>query len=308
MGRLARRERPDSLTLGGAIERYAAHLEIAPSKRGLPYSRETIRGYLEHLDAARRHFGADTLLSALIPDACNAWLAGMRRAGATASTVQTRDKCLRLLFRWCVARGHLPRSPLDGQARIAVVDPPVEVLTDADVARLLSVCPPDTWEGLRAHALLLTLLRTGLRASELVSLDLDDYDSARGHLVVRAGKGGKRRVAGVPPDAEASITRWVRLARGEDAGPLFPSERGGRLRRDALTHLVQRLGRRAGVAKCHPHRFRHTFAVDCLRGGLDSYVVQRLLGHSTAAMTQRYLRGMQEGDAADAYLRAARRW
>jgi integrase len=137
-----------------------------------------------------------------------------------------------------------------------------------------------------------------LRASELVALDLADYDVAERRLQVRHGKGNKPRRLGVPADAAAAIDDFILMARGDEAGPLFPSERGGRLGRTPLQKVVHRLGVRAGVAGVHPHRFRHTFACDFLRAGGDSAILMRLLGHSSLAMTMRYLRAIQEEEAA----------
>ena len=76
-----------------------------------------------------------------------------------------------------------------------------------------------------------------------------------------------------------------------DHAPLFPSTYGGgHLRREGLRHLLARLGRRAGVEQVHPHRFRHTFAVNFLRNGGNALVLQELLGHTDLSMVRHYIR------------------
>lgn len=171
------------------------------------------------------------------------------------------------------------------------------------------------------------LWRCGLRATELCNLEIEDYDRARGHLRVRglrprdrqgrlderaeAREGKKtaaaRRTVGVPDDARAALEDWLVRARGLEPGRLFPGERGDGLRREALTVMLARLAGRAGVAGVHPHRLRHTFACNMLRDGLDMYDLSRLLGHSTLAMTSKYLRAVQAEEVADRHVEVMRR-
>ena len=92
----------------------------------------------------------------------------------------------------------------------------------------------------------------------------------------------------------ARRTLWRYLAEREDHvdadAPLFLGQLSRRLRRDTLRQLLRDLGRRAGVKNCHPHRFRHTFAVTYLWSGGDVFTLQAILGHSTLEMVQHYAR------------------
>jgi integrase/recombinase XerD len=74
----------------------------------------------------------------------------------------------------------------------------------------------------------------------------------------------------------------------EKDDPLFLSERGRRLEHDAIRHLLVGLGDKAGVKNCHPHRLRHTFAIEFLRNSGDVFTLQMLLGHSSLEMVQTY--------------------
>ena len=149
----------------------------------------------------------------------------------------------------------------------------------------------------RNQAILLVLLDTGLRAGELCALNIDDYEDRTGKLEVKHGraggaKGRKGRVVYLGKAARRAL--WRYLAEREDHvdadAPLFLGHLSRRLRRDTLRQLLRDLGRRAGVKNCHPHRFRHTFAVTYLRSGGDVFTLQAILGHSTLEMVQHYAR------------------
>lgn len=145
---------------------------------------------------------------------------------------------------------------------------------------------------IRDRALILTLLDTGSRASELVALTVGDYGAQTGRLHIRHGKGDKARVVVVGQRTQKALWRWL-ATRGEapDDAPLFPSAKnGGHLHRENLHHLLKRLGERAGVRKVHPHRFRHTFAVNFLRNGGNAIALQELLGHTDLTMVRNYVR------------------
>lgn len=144
----------------------------------------------------------------------------------------------------------------------------------------------------RDRALIFTLLDSGARASELCALTVGDYSPATGRLHIRHGKGDKARVAVVGQRAQRAIWRWL-TTRGDTPGhaPLFPSTHtGDHMRRESLKALLARLGKRAGVKNVHPHRFRHTFAINYLRNGGNAVMLQELLGHTDLAMVRNYIR------------------
>ncbi len=152
----------------------------------------------------------------------------------------------------------------------------------------------------RNQAILLVLLDTGLRVGELCALDIDAYDEKTGKLEVKHGrvggakgrKGRKGRVVYLGKAARRAL--WRYLAERDDHmdadAPLFLGHLSRRLRRDTLRQLLRDLGRRASVKNCHPHRFRHTFAVTYLRSGGDVFTLQAILGHSTLERVQHYAR------------------
>jgi integrase/recombinase XerD len=167
------------------------------------------------------------------------------------------------------------------------------------------------WADKRDQAIILTLLDTGLRASELSALKVNDVDLKSGKVQVKHGrlggaKGGKGRIVYLGKAARRAV--WRYLAEREDGeepeAPLFLARYDRPMNKDALRLLMARLGEKAGVKNCHPHRFRHTFAITYLRSGGDVFTLQALLGHSTLDMVQHYAR-IADIDVEQAHRRAS---
>lgn len=142
----------------------------------------------------------------------------------------------------------------------------------------------------RDRAIIITLVDTGLRASELCDLRVDDYDRERGALLVREGKGGKERTVYAGDSAKRAIWRYL-LSRKDAQGkePLFATESGRHLDRNNLRQTLQRIGKRAGVRNVTVHRFRHTYAITFLRNGGNPLVLQELLGHEKLETVRNYV-------------------
>jgi site-specific recombinase XerD len=141
---------------------------------------------------------------------------------------------------------------------------PPETLTDSEVRALLDACPATSASGIRNHALIAILHRTGLRISEALDLYPKDIDLDRGAIRVLNGKGGKSRVVGVDRGALAILARRldVRACFGHGASrPVYCTASGERLTAGYVRRWLPVLGRRAGIAKrVHAHRLRHTHA------------------------------------------------
>jgi len=296
--RLVRQDLP----IAHAADLFAAALPSMLSNRGRLFSRETVRGYVTHLSVFVRWCG-ERPLSDLSPSLVNEYVGGLWRQGQSAWTVGTREKVVRLFVAWLVDRKMIAADPLAGMRRVKAQDTAIVRFTGEQIATLLAGCDRSTWGGTRDTAILLVLLRTGVRAAELCDLDMGDYDREAKTLRVRHGKGDKPRTVGVPDEARAAVEDWLYVMRTERDGPLFPSERGHRLSTSGLRQMLERLERKTGVQPVHAHRFRHTFAVQALKNGMDIYTLSRILGHATIAMSARYLRALQEEEAAEMHAR-----
>jgi len=180
------------------------------------------------------------------------------------------------------------------------VDPTVGVKTPSDKGRLPKVLTAEQlrallehhpqehrrWRHLRDDAVVEMLYGSGLRVSELCSLDVDSIDARRG-IVRVMGKGSKERQVPVSKPAVDAVRDWVKLRHEvsvDDELALFLNHRGKRI----TARDVRRLIDDRAVSPTHPHALRHTFATHLLDNGADLRAVQELLGHADVATTQRY--------------------
>jgi integrase/recombinase XerD len=142
----------------------------------------------------------------------------------------------------------------------------------------------------RDVAIIMTLLDTGLRASELCNLTLHDYQTDTGRLHVQHGKGNKSRFVFAGVRVQKAIWRYlVEREHTRPAEPLFASKIGNPIERNNLRHTLKQIGDNAGVEGVHPHRFRHTFAVEFLRNGGNVFDLKRILGHEKLEIVEIWL-------------------
>ena len=214
-----------------------------------------------------------------------------------ASSVARMLVSVRSLYRFLVREGDIGSDPtaVVGIPRRALALPKAVSL---DAVLALLDAPGTDLLGRRDRAILETLYGTGLRISELVGLDVDDVDLGRRSILVRAGKGGKDRVAPLGKPAAERIGIYATAARPELAtrarggsarGALWLNARGGRLTRQGCWKIMKAHARTAGLsASISPHTLRHSFATHLLDAGADVRVVQELLGHASLTTTQVY--------------------
>lgn len=162
-------------------------------------------------------------------------------------------------------------------------------LSEVEAEAILSACRMDSWSGIRDRAILEALYCSGVRASELLGVDLDDLDLTEGRFKV-LGKGNRERMAFLGPDAVYAIARWLE-ARGDTPGALFVNERQRtRLSIMGLWKVIRARAIAAGVRRhVHAHMFRHACASHMLRHGADLRSIQLVLGHRNLNTTQIYL-------------------
>jgi integrase/recombinase XerD len=157
----------------------------------------------------------------------------------------------------------------------------------------------------RNRAIILLMLDTGLRASELCDLKIEDIDNRNNRIYVRKGKGMKERVLPYSPRTGQMVWRYLAARKDtQPPDPLFASKLNRSMTRTKLAEMFASIGRRAGVANFHPHRLRHTFAIQYLRNGGNAYTLQAMLGHSSLDMVKHYLR-LAQTDVDTAHRRAS---
>ncbi len=230
------------------------------------------------------------------PAAVRGWLG--REAGRCGPvSIGRKLSTVRSFYRFLVKEGLAAGNPARAVQAPRRPRRLPEVLPEADVAALVEAPADDSPRGLRDRAFLELLYSSGLRVSELTSLDVDELDLAEG-LVRVVGKGGKERVVPVGAPAREALRRYLDGGRpvllgGPDGvrarGALFLNHRGGRLTSRSVARRLDRWVAAAGLPRhVHPHVLRHCFATHLLGNGADLRGIQELLGHASLSTTQRY--------------------
>ncbi|OPZ88266.1 MAG: Tyrosine recombinase XerD [bacterium ADurb.Bin429] len=272
------------VTFADAVDRFQRRC----AAKNLSDSTRAYYGF--HLTALMRYLDthAPTVAPAEVtPDVLRGFIT--HRLQVSAVTAYHSLLTLRVFFGFLVKDGTLAENPATDLDPVRRKRPLIPTFSPDQITALLAACQGKAFHDVRDRALLMLLLDTGLRASELCTLRLENIDWTECTVTVW-GKGGKQRAV---PFGEA--TRQTLLPyldrRGELGTPMvFVTCYGDPLTRRRLQTIIHNRGTQAKIARvrCSPHTFRHTFAVMYLRNGGDVFSLQKLLGHSDLTMTRRY--------------------
>lgn len=304
------------LNLGQAIEGFFIEKRVSLSDA-------TLNNYHWALDKLTAHVPPETPLTEITAETVAVLLADHRSDLSGASRLNIHAACSSL-WTWATENGyideHIMRSvPMPKREGKAVIP-----FTESDIRAMLAACDHSRSyrrtgqrecshsrpTALRDRAIVLTMLDTGIRASELCDLRCADLDQENQRITIRRGKGSKGRVIMIGNRTNRAL--WLYLARSNrskspPAEPLFIVSDSVHepLNRWVLHRLIHRLGVRAGIVPdAHPHRFRHTFAINALRNGCDIYSLKAMLGHASLQMVQTYL-ALAQTDVEDAHRRSS---
>lgn len=201
---------------------------------------------------------------------------------------------LRAFYNWYLRRTQAGfRNPVLDAEKPVVLQKVLETFTPEQITAMIADC--DSYQdfyGVRDKAAILLLLDTGLRASECSSIKTEDINWDHQTILVANGKGSKQRIVPFANSVFVALRAYLRV-RPQDLSHtyIFVNHFGERLDRDRLRELIIRHGEHAKITgvRLSPHTFRHTFAVQYLLNGGDSFSLQTILGHSTSDMTKRYV-------------------
>lgn len=275
-------------------------------RRGL--AEKTRRAYAIDTGQFARWAAAQALEpSSLGERAVRRYAASLSEQGQAPSSVARKLAAIRSLFRVQVEAGAREDNPAEMVGSPKRPQRLPRVLKADEVATLLDRIGAASPLELRDRAMFELAYACGLRAEEIVSLELSavDFDA---ELVRVEGKGGRTRVVPAGEHALAALNTYLRRARpvlamaGEERA-LFISKSGRRLSTSDVRRRLRTWARQAALAGAHPHALRHSFATHLLEGGADLRAIQELLGHTTISTTQVYTR-VQSGRLRAAYARA----
>ncbi|HWP92796.1 MAG TPA: site-specific tyrosine recombinase XerD [Thermodesulfobacteriota bacterium] len=221
------------------------------------------------------------------------FLTHLREQNLNARSVARILVSIKQFFRFLLAEKIIEKDPtfLIRTPKIRTSIP--GVLSLDDVEKLLSAPDDKTPEGVRDLAMLEVLYATGIRVTELVSLQLNSVNFELGYLMVY-GKGGKERIVPIGDKAIASLQEYMNISRpsllkSRKSVYLFVTRRGGKMTRQGFWKLIKGYAGRTGIGKkISPHTLRHSFATHLLERGADLRTIQIMLGHSDISTTQIY--------------------
>lgn len=283
----------------------------------------TIEGYLRTIKKIIDYLGDPDPAELTVWD-LEGYLAKRRDDGCSEATRQSEWKVIKAYFKWASMKKGLGITRPDTELTMPYApEPEIQPYTKDEIQRLLSACmmtsPAETnkrssWvykrkTAYRDQLLILILLDTGIRVSELCRIQFKDVNLANHSIHIRAYETGRKsRDRTVYLGDMTMDLLWKTVAENEDPEnyllPSSVSKRNRPLDRYAVGHLLRRLGEKTGIPNVGAHRFRHTFAIQYLRNGGDIYTLKRQLGHNSLAMVQRYLQ-LSDMDSKRAHQKAS---
>ncbi|WP_054522193.1 tyrosine-type recombinase/integrase [Thermanaerothrix daxensis] len=229
-------------------------------------------------------------------------------------SVDNHWKALRSFFRWCAATKLIKHNPALELPRPHFARPEIQPFSKEEISRLIyhaqyaktrrgdRIVAKKRGKAKRDLAIVLLLLDTGIRLGELARLRIGDVNLETGEIrVAPYGTGRKTKARTIPIGKKTRRALWHYINSLEDDDPALPLFG---LRPQYIRQIILSIGKSAEVPHTHPHRFRHTFAIEYLRNGGDVFTLQRILGHSSLAMVERYLQ-LSQVDLKEAHRRAS---
>ena len=269
------------------IDRYLEYLLI---ERGL--SENSLNGYLSDLESFQSFLEER---SAKIEDATSQtlllYLTSLRSKALKSTSLARHLSSLRGFFAFCSSRGFIKEDPATLLENPKLPRKIPEFLSPEEIGRILALPKLTEKLGFRDRAMLELLYAAGMRVSELINLNIEDFDPQTGVLII-FGKGSKERLVPIHYVAQNFLNQYIkdwRPAFNPKVKNIFLNRSGKGLTRQGVWKLIKKFALEAGIKRSiSPHTFRHSFATHLLDGGADLRTVQLLLGHSDINATEIY--------------------
>ena len=257
-------------------------------------SQNTISSYLRDVNQfaeyLREYQNCD--LKRAKPEMVQNYMSWMQGRGKSAASITRFLASVKSFYSYLVSRGVIKSNPTKGVTAQRAERKYPEILTSKEVELFLDQPQCVDAKGYRDHAMLELLYATGIRVSELISLNLDDLNLAAGFI--RCESKGKERIIPLYHTAVKALQDYVRDVRPQlisdvDERALFVNMNGERMSRQGFWKIIKHYQEKAGIEKdITPHTLRHSFAVHLLENGADLRSIQEMLGHADISSTQIY--------------------
>ena len=220
-----------------------------------------------------------------------AFTADLLAAGAQATTARTRHMALRRFSAWMTEEGELDSDPLLGSKPPKLDSKVIDALSDEQLRLLIKACTGKEFMDRRDEAIVRLMIETGLRAGEVIAMQVADIDLQQGRATVRRGKGGKGRVVPFGAQTATAVDRYMRARRAHRlsaSNSLWLGGGGQTFSYPGFNRALKRRAEAAGIPGFHLHLMRHTAATRWLRAGGSEGGLMAVAGWSTRSMVDRY--------------------
>jgi len=272
------------------ISKITDYLDFLENIKGL--SANTIKSYQRDLIKFSHFSEAANVdnFDMFTEEICSSWIADLFQQNVSARSIQRHISSAKGFFEYAQKNTLITGSPFE------LINSPKSpnylpnVLSPEDVEQLLNFKPKNIQET-RDMAIVELIYSSGLRVSEAVNVDLNDFEESGNFLRV-LGKGSKTRLVPVGRFAQSAIDKWIeerkKISTIDEA--LFVNLRGGRISTRSIQERIKTLALMQGLPPVNPHMLRHSFATHLLESSGDLRSIQELLGHSSLSTTQIYTR------------------
>lgn len=293
------------LSLKEALEEFIFDCEV----KGL--SKETIKNYSYITKKFLQYVEEQGVLNVEMLDKklCKRYVIHLQRQGYEESYINTCIRNTNLFFKYLIEEEYID-EPLKMEL-VKKKTKVIETFTDAEIEKLLKVVKGRKFIDIRNKTLLMLMIDTGLRASEICNLEVKDIKD--NNTLFAKGKGKKERYVPFSPALRKQMMKYERarnsyfMDRAYLSNYYFLSRYGKQITRFILQNMVIEIGELAGIdrKKLFPHNFRHYFAVKSLREGLDLYSLSRVLGHSEIQTTTIYASSIRDEEIQELSLKSS---
>jgi len=281
------------MTITGSAEFLGVWLEaFLIDRRSQNLSPRTLKFYRASLETFSRYCDGQAVstLEQITPDVLRRFMLWLEETGHNAGGVNGHYRAVRAFLFWYEQENEPEnwRNPIHKVKAPKVGKEILEPVSLETVSAMLETCDAGFY-GARDKALILFLLDTGARASEVSAMNTKDVNAITGEAVILHGKGDKARKVFLGSKSRKALRSYLRT-RADTEPALFVGRTRERLTYDGIKQAVER---RAELAKVEPptcHSFRRSFAINCLRAGMNIYTLKELMGHEDLQVLQRYLK------------------
>lgn len=262
------------------------------------YTESTLKWYVDRLNSFVAYM-ADKDIETLSANDVRGYITHIKQKYENSHTVHGFSTVAKILVTWCEREEYIDKTFSHRVALPKREQTIIRLLKQHHVELLLTAAKAEqpVWMGRRDHMVITLFLNTGIRASELTGLMVNDVCADKfSRYIVVYGKGRKERQVPLDPDTSARLHRWIHLQRPHQMSEyVFTSMKGTKLTVFGIDQVVKRLVEKAAITDIdiYPHLFRHTFASQYVLGGGSVYDLSRILGHTSVTVTETYLRGME---------------